>query len=74
MKAYLCLEGDKEAVGVEGLPKEVKDRKTFYFVVKAENSKKAEEEAKSMGAKVVRVLTKEEALTEEEDGSYDIEL
>ena len=74
MKAYLCLEGDREVVGVGGLPKEAEDRKAFYFVVKAENQKKAEEKAEGLGARVVRVLTKKEIKTEAEDGSYDIDL
>ncbi|MAH46839.1 hypothetical protein CMI37_13500 [Candidatus Pacearchaeota archaeon] len=74
MKAYLCIENDKEVIEVSNLPKSEKERKTLYFVMKAESWKEAAEEAKGMGARIIRVLTEEEAVTETKNGSYDIEL
>ena len=74
MKPYLCIEDSKEVVGVGGLPKESKSRKSMYFVLKDDNWKSVNKQAKKLGAKVVRVLTDKEIDSETEDGSYDIEL
>tara|TARA_Y100000356_G_scaffold129855_1_gene131416 strand:- start:728 stop:952 length:225 start_codon:yes stop_codon:yes gene_type:complete len=74
MKPYLCIEDSKEVVGVSGLSKESKSRKSMYFVLKGDNWKSVSEHAKKLGAKVVRVLTDKEIASEAEDGSYDIEL
>ena len=74
MKPYLCIEDTKEAVGVHGLSKESKSRKSMYFVLKDDNWKSVNKQAKKLGAKVVRVLTDKEIASEAEDGSYDIEL
>ena len=74
MKPYLCIESDKEAVGVTSLPSEMEKRQAMYFVLKAENWKEANKKASDMGAKAVRILTDKEVSTETEDGSYDIKL
>jgi diphthamide synthase (EF-2-diphthine--ammonia ligase) len=74
MKPYLCIESDKEVVGLANVPKESKERRVMYFVLKAMNWEEASQNAESMGAKAVRILTKKEAATEAEDGSYDIKL
>ena len=46
----------------------------MYFVLKGDNWKSVNKQAKKLGAKVVRVLTDKEIASEAEDGSYDIEL
>ena len=50
MKAYLCIEDTKEAVGVHGLSKESKSRKSMYFVLKDDNWKSVNKQAKKLGA------------------------
>jgi len=71
MKAYLCSEEKKEVVE-PNLPEGIESRQAIMFIIKAKNWKQAEENAGLYGAKVVRVLTKEEQASEGEDGSYDI--
>ena len=72
MKSYLCIESEREVFQVS--MGDEKERPSIYFVIKVKNMKEAKEKAKSLGAKVVRPLTKKELATEKMDGSYDIEL
>ena len=72
MNSYLCIEETREVVPFNGI--ETEERKAMYFILKANSLVEAENKAKSMGAKAIRVLTKEEMASEAKDGSYDIEL
>ena len=74
MKSYLCIESEKEAFEASAGFQDKKERAAVYFVLKAESWKQASEQAKEMGAKTVRVLTKKEAKSKSKDGSYDIKL
>ena len=72
MKPYLCIEDGTSLVKVQGISTSKRD--WLYFVLTSKSRKEAEKKAKKLRAKVVRVLTEEEAATEAEDGSYDINL
>ena len=48
MKPYLCIEDSKEVVGVSGLSKESKSRKSMYFVLKDDNWKSVNKQAKKL--------------------------